>query len=688
MKKNIFLALAASLMIAGCHDDSAKGTEPVCGNGQVDGEEECDGEQFLASPKSHCQAGYGFGTILHCKVDTCTIDLERSCVKKCGNGHLDEGEDCDGELFVDIPKSQCSADKEFGKKLHCNDSTCTIDLEQSCVKKCGNGHLDEGEECDGEQFLRNPGSQCSSGYEFKDVLTCNADNCKIDLEQSCIRICGNGKLDEGEECDGAEQTWSFVPNPKSSCPDKYEFGQTKVCDADKCVIELEQSCLPKCGNGKIDTGEECDGEEFSPRTTASCADGYEFKETRVCTEACTINLEKSCTPKCGNGELDFGEVCDGSKFSNKTCSVAGQTIKDSYGFACTNNCQTIDDSKACAPGSCGDNNLDDGEACDGQRFREEAKICPDGMKPKAAPVWNCDMNCTVNSLQACETICGDDKVVGVEECDGTTFAAGSKLCPRNLTEVANRDLFRCKDDCSVDISYACLNPNDKQPTLVITGFEAELESAEDTSVKHLYFEIGNLGVKTPLSDCNLVGIKLADERTIDTNFVFSYPLSNAGETLDNSIADASNVITVCYQPTAGWIESKTDQHFKDLKDSCDVYISETQSALNLTVADGKLKTANDLWGIGVMCGTAMHDMIKLDAMGSGIYYPNKWDVGGARLCCSSKVSCRNQQTSGFQATGDTVYTSNYDGRNYPHQISVLDKQEYKNADCGRIDNFN
>ena len=630
MKKRgiLFFALVCAWLV-GCHDDSASVPPQACGNGQLEESEECDGEQFLHSPQSKCQAGYGFGKILYCKLDSCTIDLERSCVPTCGNGKLDGDE-----------------------------------------------------ECDGEQFLRNPDAKCDSGYEFGDVMFCNPDTCTIDLARSCVKTCGNGTLNDDEECDGAGNTWSFVKNPTSSCPDKYEFGQVMVCNADTCAIELEQSCVPKCGNGKVDTGEECDGEDFSPRATAGCAQGFEFKEKRTCTSACTIDLEKSCTPKCGNNKPDDGEACDGSWFGAKMCSVTGQTIKDPDGFLCTNNCQTVDSSKACAPGSCGDGNLDTGEACDGQRFSDDAKVCPDGMQPKTAPTWLCDKNCTVNTLEACEPVCGDKKVVGNESCDGTAFAVSAKQCPQDHVVLANRDLFTCKTDCSVDTSNACIFHTATQPTLFISGIEADLESPDDTEVRHLYIEIGNLGAKTVLSDCSLVGIKLKDERTIDTNFVFTYPLANAAETLDSSLTDPTHVITVCHQPVAGWIESQSDAHFKELKNSCDVYIPDTQTALKMTYGNHAMHTANSLWGIGVMCGTAMHDMIKLDGL-STIYNQSESNdnIGGARLCCD-KVSCRNHQTEGFEATGDTVFTSSYGGKQYSHQVSAFGTQEYKKADCG------
>lgn len=63
----------------------------------------------------------------------------------CGDGVIQEGEDCDGS---DNGTSTCvTLGFDMGRVL-CNPATCKYDT-SLCVKRCGNGVLDLGESCDG-----------------------------------------------------------------------------------------------------------------------------------------------------------------------------------------------------------------------------------------------------------------------------------------------------------------------------------------------------------------------------------------------------------------------------------------------------------------------------------------------------------------------------------------------------------
>lgn len=109
-----------------------------CGNGQIDGGEECDDGNNLN----------GDGCAANCTVEP-----------RCGDGILDFGEGCDDGNNVD--GDGCSA-------------ACTIE------SFCGDGVLDVGESCDDGNNMGGDG--CSA-------------NCAIEP------YCGNGVLDPGETCD-------------------------------------------------------------------------------------------------------------------------------------------------------------------------------------------------------------------------------------------------------------------------------------------------------------------------------------------------------------------------------------------------------------------------------------------------------------------------------------------------------
>ncbi len=85
----------------------------------------------------------------------------------CGNGILEEGEQCDDGN--NVSGDGCSA-------------TCDIEHEAPEEQVCGNGIVEEGEECD-------------------DGNTVSGDGCDAVCMLEDEPVCGNGILEEGEQCD-------------------------------------------------------------------------------------------------------------------------------------------------------------------------------------------------------------------------------------------------------------------------------------------------------------------------------------------------------------------------------------------------------------------------------------------------------------------------------------------------------
>jgi len=95
--------------------------------------------------------------------------------------------------------------------------------------ECGNGVVESGETCDGDDL-----SLCLSGQ------ICENCRCTTVIE---MPVCGDGDVDQGEQCDG---------DNLSFCRDD------QVCENCRCVTVIEL-----CGNGVLDEGEQCDGENLS-----------------------------------------------------------------------------------------------------------------------------------------------------------------------------------------------------------------------------------------------------------------------------------------------------------------------------------------------------------------------------------------------------------------------------------------
>jgi cysteine-rich repeat protein len=101
--------------------------------------------------------------------------------------------------------------------------------------------------------------------------------------------CGDGNVDTNEQCDDSNNV------------------DGDGCSAN-CTIELPPPPPPCCGDGHVDAGEQCDD--------GNTADGD------GCSANCTIELPPPPPPCCGDGHVDSGEQCDdGNTSDGDGCSA-------------------------------------------------------------------------------------------------------------------------------------------------------------------------------------------------------------------------------------------------------------------------------------------------------------------------------------------------------------------------------
>ncbi|MGC4116074.1 MAG: hypothetical protein QM765_16115 [Myxococcales bacterium] len=190
----------------------------------------------------------------------------------------------------------------------CVDNVC------NAAKPCGNGTLDEGEDCDKTNLN---GKTCITQGFASGMLLCNAD-CTFNTS-NCVapEDCGNGVIDGTEKCDKANL------NGKTCVTEGFASGTLK-CNAN-CTLNTEDCvAATDCGNGTVNTGEQCDGANLDNKTcqdlgfagggTLSCSAGCQFVTT-LCIGAST----------CGNGNIDSNEECDKTNLNSKTCVTEGFT---------------------------------------------------------------------------------------------------------------------------------------------------------------------------------------------------------------------------------------------------------------------------------------------------------------------------------------------------------------------------
>ncbi len=218
----VILSILVLILSMGCDEKTKKKAE-LCGNGILDEGEQCD--QTELGNQSCLSLGY-YGGTLSCN-EACQLDVS-SCEAqgRCGDGVLQEDhEECDGELLGGLT---CDSFGYYGGQLACSD--CEFDL-GGCQGTCGDNVVQTPQEvCDGNDFS---GATCADYGFYTGDLACTA-TCDDILTTGCSGFCGDGQFNDGfEECDGEHFG-------QSSCQDVGRFFGQLDC-SESCELE-EGTC--------------------------------------------------------------------------------------------------------------------------------------------------------------------------------------------------------------------------------------------------------------------------------------------------------------------------------------------------------------------------------------------------------------------------------------------------------------
>ena len=292
---------------AACRRDC---TPRRCGDGIIDPEA---GERCEAGDTEECVGidpeMYRRGTAT-CAPDTCVWDLG-PCLT-CGDGLVTPPEVC--ELGDERP---CADVSELPDGVARCAAGC-LGWDASRCSDCGNGVVEPGEGCD------SPPVDCTTLSAGWVAGTATCEDCGGWDDSGC-RGCGDGVLDEGEQCDGGTRACVDI--------DARWLAGTANCGAD-CRWS-PRSCRDwVCGNGAVEpSGEVC---EQGDSIACTALDDDWQGGTATCHPSCT-RWDTTACHRCGNGRTDEGEACDGPR----SCRGLGFDFGDA---TCSGDCRSRDDS--------------------------------------------------------------------------------------------------------------------------------------------------------------------------------------------------------------------------------------------------------------------------------------------------------------------------------------------------------
>ena len=291
----------------------------------------------------------------------------------CGNGYVEEGEQCDCGSNDCTGKDKCCNGKtcEFAEGAVCSPifSKCCdkercnfFSLSENKVCREASSECDIPEKCDGtsaecpEDIVRYPGFPCGG----EDHGACYAGTCMSQAQQCrdqagidygvcksfTADVCGALRCQEK----GASTCTVFTLNGQRimvedgvTCNSDVGGGQ---CLGGKCVSSDELAPHPSCGNGVKEDGEECDcGDMYGDTSVSACCNCRTCKltpgsECSSCDACCSLTckiLEKgSSACRKAVGPCDVEEVCNGK---DPTCppnllAGIGQKCGDKPGEFC------------------------------------------------------------------------------------------------------------------------------------------------------------------------------------------------------------------------------------------------------------------------------------------------------------------------------------------------------------------
>ena len=288
-------------------DCTFEATGSTCGDGQFcNGDEICDGAgTCLEGTPVDCGDGVA------CTADSCN-EVTDSCENTPDNTVCDNGVFCDG-----VERCDAVNDCQPGTPVDCDDGVgCTDDACDEASDACVNAPNDtncpdDGAFCNGNEFCDAVNDCSSDGDPCPVGTTCDEANDTCEA----VPVCGDGNLDDGEQCDDGntlsgdccDMNCQFE-TAGSSCADGSFCNGEELCDGAgacqpgtpvdcddgvSCTVDTCDEVNNACANTPndnlcADDGQFCNGQEVCDVVNDCVSEGDPCPAGSTCDEAADV----------------------------------------------------------------------------------------------------------------------------------------------------------------------------------------------------------------------------------------------------------------------------------------------------------------------------------------------------------------------------------------------------------------